>query len=41
VNLVWNSPAKSENYHLLAAVLPYYEHETELFASKGYTVAVL
>ena len=40
VNLVWSSPVKSENYHLLAAVLPYYEQETELFASKGYTVAV-
>jgi hypothetical protein len=32
---------RSDNYHLLAAVLPYYQQEAELFASRGYTVAII
>jgi hypothetical protein len=39
--LVWSNAKRSELYPLLAAVLPYYQQQTEIFASNNYTIAIL
>lgn len=41
IQLVWNDPKKSELYAILAAVLPYYQQEIEVFASSNYTITIL
>lgn len=37
VQVIWNNSKRSEFYAILAAVLPYYPQESEIFATNNYT----